>query len=225
MKNFSKTTLFIFALIFAFACEKKQEENKSAEKADSTAIDGANNDAPANGMELTYAVDTAESAVKWTGKKVTGKHNGQVKIKSGQLTVKDATVTGGTITLDMTSISNEDLTTAEDNAKLIGHLKSEDFFGVDKFPTATFTVKRIDAGKDKDDYVITGDLTIKGKSNEVSIPAKISQSDNQVTAKGTAVIDRTKWDIRYGSKDFFKNLGDKAIYNEVELDFEIRARR
>src|SRR6478609_7649535 len=143
MKQAHLKLLFIFSLVLLFSCEPKKEESGSA---DSTGTASGEHGAPSE-AEAVYAVDTAKSIIKWTGKKVTGKHNGSIKIQSGELKVVNNVVTGGTITIDMKSIVNEDLTDKESNQKLIGHLKSPDFFDVEKHPTATFEIKRLDAGK------------------------------------------------------------------------------
>lgn len=218
MKQVHVKLLFIFSLVLLFSCETKKQE---AGTSDTTAA--ASGEHAAAEPEAVYKVDTAKSIIKWTGKKVTGKHNGSIKVQSGELKVVNNVITGGTITIDMKSIVNEDLTDKESNQKLIGHLKSPDFFDVEKHPTATFEIKRLDAGKAEKEEIITGNLTLKGKSDEISVPVKITHHENELKAKGTAVIDRTKWDIRYGSGKFFENLGDKAIYDEVDIEFDLVA--
>ncbi|GAL84686.1 lipid-binding protein [Sporocytophaga myxococcoides] len=219
MKQSHLKLLFIFSLVLLFSCETKKQESGTS---DTTATATGGNAVSQEG-EAVYKVDTANSSIKWTGKKVTGKHNGSIKIQSGELKVVNNVITGGTITIDMKSIKNEDLTDKESNQKLIGHLKSPDFFDVEKHPTATFEIQRLDAGKAEKEEVVTGKLTLKGKTDEISVPVKINHQGNELTAKGTTVIDRTKWDIRYGSGKFFENLGDKAIYDEVDIEFDLKA--
>jgi len=218
MKQAHLKLFFIFSLVLLFACENKKQEGGTS---DTTGT--ASGEHAATEAEAVYKVDTAQSIIKWTGKKVTGKHNGSIKIQSGELKVVNNVVTGGTITINMKSIVNEDLTDKESNQKLIGHLKSPDFFDVEKHPTATFEIERLDAGKAEKEEIITGKLTLKGKKDEISVPVKITHHDNELKAKGTAVIDRTKWDIRYRSGKFFENLGDKAIYDEVDIEFDLVA--
>jgi polyisoprenoid-binding protein YceI len=216
MKKFRLNLLFILFLVVFFSCETKKQDSETSETTTTSeqgSIEG----------EVVYTVDTAKSSIEWVGKKVTGKHNGSIKIQSGELKVVNNVITGGNLTIDMQSIVNEDLTDKESNQKLIGHLKSPDFFDVENFPTAIFEVVRLDAGKVEAEEVITGKLTIKGKTDEISIPVKVSIDNNELKAKGTAVIDRTKWDIRYGSGKFFDNLGDKVIYDEVDIDFDLVA--
>ena len=174
-----------------------------------------------------YQVQPQLSTIGWVGKKVTGQHNGTIQFKSGQVLVKGAQITGGTFVVDMTSIKNTDLTDAETNGKLLGHLKSDDFFAVEKNPTATFVITRVKALKGDpsgNNVTITGNLTIKGKTNPLSFPAKIGVKNGVAAASGTASVDRTKYDIRYGSKSFFESIGDKAIDDTFTLTFNVIAK-
>lgn len=159
----------------------------------------------------TKKVDASKSSINWLAKKVTGQHNGTVNIKDGALVFKGKKLVGGTFTSDMTSLTSTDLT-GDWLAKLNGHLKSDDFFGVEKFPTSTLVFKTIGA-KAKDVYTVTADLTIKGITNPVTFDLTVSKN----TASTTLTIDRTKYDIKYGSKSFFESIGDKAIYDNFDL--------
>jgi polyisoprenoid-binding protein YceI len=172
----------------------------------------------------TAKVDTKKSTLGWAAKKVTGAHNGKVNISSGSFTLNGNVVTGGRFEVDMTSITCEDITDKETNGKLIGHLKSDDFFSVAGYPKATFTITEAKQVKGNE-YEIKGNLTIKGKTNEISFPADINVQAKTITAKANVKIDRTKWDIRYGSGKFFENLGDKMIYDEFELNVNLVASR
>ena len=157
-----------------------------------------------------------ESIVKWTGNKITGSHNGEIKIKSGYLEIKDGTITSGKIEMDMNSITNKDLTDAEYNQKLVGHLKSDDFFGAEKFPTSTFEVSK--ASKFKDGKAtVSGKITIKGKTENITF--EVFQKGNVYTAQLN--VDRSKFDVRYGSKSFFDDLGDKIIDDIFILDIKL----
>ncbi len=171
-----------------------------------------------------YTVDASSSSLKWAGEKVLGKHNGSVNIKDGSMT-KTGKNFEGIFTIDMTSIKNEDLKDADNNAKLIGHLKSDDFFSVAKHNTATFKLKKIKdytpKKGEKGKHWVTGDLTIKGNTNEIAFPAEITFSDKGFKALAKFSIDRSKWDIRYGSGSFFDNLGDKTIYDEIKFDLSL----
>lgn len=177
----------------------------------------------AEGDKSAFDIDTKASKVFWTGKKVTGEHTGYLSIANGTVDVENNTVVGANLTMDMKTIVNTDLEAGEWNDKLVGHLKSEDFFSVEKFPTGQFkitSVKKSTAGE----YSVTGELTIKGITNEISFPAKIKVGNGTVVAEGTATLDRTKWNVQYGSGKFFAGLGDKMIYDEFEIAFEIQAK-
>lgn len=159
----------------------------------------------------TTKIDAAKSSIKWVGKKVTGSHDGTVNFKEGSLTWKRKALTGGSFVIDMTSINVTDLKAGQGKEKLEGHLKNEDFFGTDKYPTATLKFTKV-AAKSAGVYTVTGDLTIKGITKPVTFDLKVSGK----TATAHFNIDRTKYDIRYGSNSFF-NLGDKAINDEFEV--------
>jgi polyisoprenoid-binding protein YceI len=169
----------------------------------------------------SYKVDAAKSTMVWTGKKVTGAHTGGVKLASGSLSLNGDAVQSGNFVIDMTSLTNTDMQ-GEYSDKLLGHLKSDDFFSVDKFPTSNFEITKIsNAGKDR--VNVEGNLTIKGITNPVTFPASISKKNNVVVAVATIKVDRTKYDIKYGSKSFFEGIGDKAIDNDFELQVNLVA--
>ncbi|MBC5838824.1 YceI family protein [Flavobacterium muglaense] len=159
----------------------------------------------------TKKVDVTGSTINWVGKKVTGQHNGTVNLKDGALVFKGTKLAGGTFTVDMTSLTATDLT-GEYQGKLNGHLKGEDFFGTEKFPTSVLVFKTIGT-KSKDLYTVTADLTIKGITKPVTF--EMAVKGNTATTK--FMVDRTKYDIKYGSGSIFDNLGDKAISDEFEL--------
>ena len=156
-------------------------------------------------------VKTDKSKVVWKGYKVTGSHEGTIAIKSGHLSFDEDKLVGGEFVIDMTSISSTDLQ-GEYKGKLDGHLKSDDFFGVENHPTASLIFTEVNASG-KNSYDVKGDLTIKGKTNPVSFV--ISIYGNKATA--TVKVDRSKYDVRYGSASFFDNLKDKTIYDEFDL--------
>ncbi|MCC6723270.1 MAG: YceI family protein [Saprospiraceae bacterium] len=167
-----------------------------------------------------HTVDTAASNVVWTGEKVTGKHTGNVKIKNGNLKMQDGKLVGGSFEIDMTSIECTDLDAAM-GGKLVGHLKSDDFFGVDGHPTSKFVITRAIPQDTKGNYKIVGDLTIKEKTNPVVFKANVGTSGGKVTATGSITVDRSLYDIRFGSGSFFDNLGDKTIYDEFYLQVSL----
>ena len=173
----------------------------------------------------TATVDTDKSRVEWLAEKVTGKHWGTVNIQSGTIELDGSTVTGGTFEIDMTSILVSDIKDEGTNAKLVGHLKSEDFFSVSKNPTANFTITSTKPaeGTNGNNTLVTGKLTIKGITDELTFPARISVEGNQVKAYGSFMVDRTKWDIKYGSGSFFEGLGDRVIYDEFNIKLDVTA--
>jgi polyisoprenoid-binding protein YceI len=169
-----------------------------------------------------YKVDINQSKVIWTGKKVTGEHTGNITLSEGKLITDGKTVTGGSFSIDMATITCTDLTDAGYNSKLIGHLKSDDFFSTEKHPKSTFTITNV-TSKEKDQYSVKGNLTIKGITKELEFPATIQTVGNQVKATAKILVDRTKYDIKYGSGSFFDNLGDKTINDEFELNVTLVA--
>lgn len=151
------------------------------------------------------------SQVVWKGYKVTGSHEGTILLKSGTLSFEESVLVGGEFEIDMTTIITTNLD-GEYKGKLEGHLKSDEFFGVENFPSATLIFTEVSI-KGENSYKVTGDLTIKGKTNPVTF--EISIYGNKATA--SLKIDRTKYDIKYGSASFFDDLKDKAIYDEFDL--------
>ena len=164
-------------------------------------------------------VDVSKSVVNWTGKKVTGEHHGTIAIKEGNLEETNGKVTGGKIVMDMPSIADQDLTDAGMNAKLIGHLKSDDFFGVTTFPTSELVINKVESNGNSQTF--TGDLTIKGVTHPVTFAVTSSIDGKNTVYKGTLAVDRSKYNVRYGSKSFFDNLGDKVINDEFILNFNL----
>lgn len=162
------------------------------------------------------SVNVAESNIHWLGKKVTGQHEGNISLKSGVLIMDGDTLSGGNFVVDMESMTCTDLE-GEYADKLIGHLKSDDFFGTATYAEASLAFLTVDA-KGDGVYSVTGDFTIKGISHPASFELKVSEG----TATTKVIIDRSKYDIRYGSNSFFDNLGDKAIYNDFELDVTLK---
>ena len=191
------------ALMFVACGGKKENQEEAAVAVEAT----ANN---------TVAVKAGESQVSWKGYKVTGQHEGTIALTEGSLSFADQVLTGGSFTVDMTSLVATDLD-GEMKGKLEGHLKSDDFFGTETHPTAQLVITQV--GVDAaGGYQVTGDLTIKGITQPVSFPMTVAAN----TATASLKIDRTLYDIRYGSNNFFENLGDKAINNEFDLEVTLQ---
>ena len=167
----------------------------------------------------TQKVDASKSTVKWLGKKVTGEHFGSIAVKEGNLEVTGGKVTGGKVVIDMQSLTVEDVKDAGMNGKLVGHLKSDDFFSVATNPTSELVVTKVESNGNS--HTFTGNLTIKGITNPATFTTTSTKDGKSTVYKGTLTIDRTKYNVRYGSKSFFENIGDKAIYDEFTLDFSL----
>lgn len=165
--------------------------------------------------QTTKKVDASKSKVLWLAKKVGGQHNGDVNLKEGALVFNGKKLVGGNFTVDMTSINTTDLQ-GEWKGKLDGHLKNDDFFAVEKFPTSTLVFKSIGA-KSANTYTVTADLTIKG----ITAPVTFDIVANKGVANATVMVDRTKYDIKYASKNFGA-LADKAIDDEFELKVNLK---
>lgn len=169
----------------------------------------------------SYKVDAGKSKVVWVGKKVTGKHEGTVNVKSGSLKYDGSNLSGGEFVIDMTSINTTDLS-GEWKSKLDAHLKNDDFFSVNKHKTAKLVIKDAQFGKGGH-WDVTGDLTIKGVTKPVMFKANITQKGSTLMAKADIKFNRTAYGVKYKSGKFFKNLGDKMIYDDVELKVNLTA--
>ena len=175
-----------------------------------------------------FNIDYKASTINWHGEKVTGSgHDGTIRVSSGQVTVAKGNVTAGKLKVDMNGITCTDLTDAESNSNMINHLKSADFFNTAAFPDANFEIVSVKAEADKsgNTHKITGKFTIKGITKEISFPAKVTGTAAQVNITGTFNLDRSQFDVKYGSSTFFDSLGDKAINNDIRLTFNLVAKK
>lgn len=164
-------------------------------------------------MAQEVKVNVEKSSIEWLGKKIGGEHDGAIQLKSGSFMMKDDMIASGSFIVDMTSITNFDIENEKYNQQLVGHLKSDDFFGVEKYPTAEFVV--VESTKFVDGKAeLTGDITIKGKTERITFD--VVRKANEFVTKFN--LDRSKFDVRYGSKSFFDNLGDKVIDDMFTLD-------
>lgn len=155
--------------------------------------------------------DTEKTKLIWLGEKVTGQHTGNINLQSGWINWQDNTILSGEFNIDMSTLKD-----SEANERLEGHLKSEDFFGVVKFPVAKLAVSG-STPFDKGTGMVSGTLTIKGISNPIEFKAAMQKKDEGVWFFANIVVDRTKYNVRFGSGSFFDNLGDKTIYDEFKL--------
>jgi polyisoprenoid-binding protein YceI len=170
---------------------------------------------------VTKKVDTKNSIIKWIGYKVTGQHEGTITLRNGELNFDDTTnLIGGKFVMDMTTINTTDLEGGS-KERLDNHLKNDDFFSVKKYNTADLVFKKV--SKQKNDskivvYLIDADLTIKGITNPITFKINISNNSAYANLK----IDRTKFEIKYGSSSFFDGLKDRAIYDEFDLKVNLK---
>lgn len=172
-------------------------------------------------------VDAKASSMNWKGSKVTGSHVGTVAVQSGSVESDGKTITSAQVNIDMTSIQCTDADMNDEyKGKLVGHLSSPDFFNTAEHGTASFDLTKFEAKKGENgaNYMVTGKLTIKGITNTISFPAKVTMNKGEIIVEAKVMVDRTKWDIKYGSGSFFDSLGDNMIYDDMEIDFRIVAK-
>jgi polyisoprenoid-binding protein YceI len=161
-------------------------------------------------------IKVKESNVAWKGYKVTGSHEGTLNLIDGSLLFVGDNLTGGSFTIDMTSIIVTDLESGKGKESLEGHLKSDDFFGTENYKNASLVFTNVEQNGDL--YTITGDLTIKEKTHPISFDLSVTNN----TATASLKVDRTVYDIRYKSASFFEGLKDKAIYDEFDLNVVLK---
>ena len=199
-------------LLFIVSCEKssKKKINTSLPKPTLSLSSG------------DYVMDNDNSSIKWTGRELSTKsHYGSLQMKNGSLTVNTDGTVNGIIKIDMTTIDCEDLQ-GRSKASLERHLRSDDFFSVESHPIATLTFKSeggIGAGNK---LAFNGDLEIKGISHPISFESELKSVDPKVSALVDMTFDRSKYNVRFRSGTFFQNLGDKLIYDDIEISVNIR---
>ncbi|WP_346881220.1 YceI family protein [uncultured Algibacter sp.] len=217
MKKTITTFFFITALaISVTGCKDKAKEAETTVAETPEVVDETLN-------PVSYTANTSASSIAWKGFKPTGSHNGTINIKSGTFNVANGNIVGGSFIIDMTSITVSDIPAEDEgNGKLLGHLKSPDFFDVENHSNASFTITSLEetAGK----TMLSGNLSLKGNENNVTFPVSVSHDNNAMTLTSEAfTIDRTKWNVKYGSKSFFDNLGDKFINDDMEIKITVKA--
>ena len=177
--------------------------------------------------DASYMVVTSDSRLNWTGKKTGGEHYGTVRITEGAFRVSDGKMTAGDFVIDMTSITVDDIESEGMNRKLVNHLKSEDFFNTGAHPRAYFKMKegkfvKGDASR-TDRYEITGTLTIKDISHDISFNAYVSE-DGSMIKTDVIALDRTRWEVNFKSKTIFAELADNYIHDEMYISVELAVR-
>jgi len=165
-----------------------------------------------------FKIVSTQSNIDWIGKKITGSHNGIIAVKEGELILNNGKLTGGKFIIDTTSIKILDITDPATNAQFAGHLASDDFFSIDKYPEASLTITSVSGNH------VEGNLTIKGITHPVGFDAAVNTNGNTLIATGKLVVDRTKYEMKFRSGNFFKDLGDTLIYNDFELNVSVTAK-
>jgi hypothetical protein len=164
-----------------------------------------------------FEIVSDQSNIDWIGRKVTGAHNGTIPVKNGSLTLTNNQLTGGKFIIDTTAINILDVTDPATNAQFAGHLASDDFFSSEKYPEAIFEISTVNGNQ------VEGNLTIKDITHPISFTADVNTNGNTVNASGKIVVDRTKYNMKFRSGNFFKDLGDTLIYNDFDLNVTITA--
>ncbi len=168
-----------------------------------------------------FEISLKNSSAEWIGEKITGSHNGTINLSKAFFIFDNNTLVGGQFDMDMNSITCTDIENREYAAKLESHLKDNDFFATEEYPKSHFTITEVIF--DGTSYMITGNITIRGISQEITFPAQFHSDENLFLADATLKIDRTKHDIKYGSGSFFDGLGDRMIYDEFTLKIHLEA--
>ena len=167
-------------------------------------------------------VNLETSVLNWKGSKPTGDHNGTVSLKSGGILIEDGQLKAGEFVVDMNTIINLDMKGSKGATNLEGHLKSPDFFEVEKYPTSKFVITRV---VDKEGKLeVTGNLSIKDVTKSITIPASVEKVEGVYVFKSDNFnIDRADFNVKYKSKKFFDNLKDKFVNDLVEMSFVVQA--
>ena len=225
MKKIVLSCAVILALTVASCKNNIANAEQAVEQAADQAAAAVEQAAAAVMVSGTYTVEPS-SVVEWVGKKPTGQHTGTIGLQSGSLTIDNGKVTGD-FTIDMNSITVTDITEADGKLDLEAHLKgtgkedgADHFFNVKTYPTGTFKLTSFDGAN------VTGDLTLKGKTKTISVPATLTITDNEVTLESKPFeINRVDFGVNYASKSVFGDLKDKFINDEIELVVKVKAKK
>ena len=222
IKNTLRIALSLVFILSVVGCKDKAEEANTS-NAEAAAVSESTSE--------KFTVNVSESTIEWKGYKPTGSHNGTISLDNGVFKTDDGKLQSGTFLINMKSISVTDLEAGDGKEDLEAHLKGtvdgkeNHFFDVTKFPTAAFEItatESLAAGKTR----LSGNLAIKGQKHNISFPVNITNDGNQMTIESEPfTIDRTKWNVNYGSKSIFEGLGDKFINDDIELKISIKAKK
>ncbi len=206
--------LFLVLITLFSSCEKKKDVSEVV-KSESLI-------SPAKG---NYKLDISKSTLSWIGKEITTKtHTGTIDIKSGKIRVEENKSVSGEVLLSMITLNVTDLE-GKSKEYLEGHLKSEDFFGVNDFPEAKLTFKSNNLSKDQNRLSFDGELTIKSITEKVTFDAVLKKENPFLEADAGLTFDRTKFNVRYRSGSFFDDLGDKLILDDIKVNMNIIAEK
>jgi len=181
-------------------------------------------------MDGTYRIDAPASVLEWTGRNINNRHYGRVPLQGGELVIAGGGLRQGSVTLDMTGITNLDLKNEGYRQMLVNHLKSEDFFDVARYPVATMALKGWepvpDASPGTPDHLVRGELSMKGVTRPLTLPATVMpQQDGSIKAQALFAFDRTAWNIAYGSGKLFEKLGMHLVHDRIDIELFLVARR
>lgn len=208
-----KISVFIVILSVLFvSCKEKVKEEKVNEVIENSGIIA----------DALYKVNPNTSTLNWKGFKPTGSHNGTVNLKGGILNVREGKLVDGKIVFEMNTIKDLDIPENDEyNAKLVGHLKSADFFDVENNPTATFVITEVVEG---DEIIVSGNLTIKEITKLIQFPVSLKSTESGIELSSKEFkIDRTDFDIKFKSQKFFNDLKDQFINDEIVISFNLNA--
>ncbi|MCD9014882.1 YceI family protein [Parachryseolinea silvisoli] len=165
-----------------------------------------------------FKIVPEQSKIEWIGKKVTGAHDGTIDVKEGEIVLNGGKVVGGTVVVNTASIKILDILDPATNTQMLTHLASDDFFSIEEFPEAVLNIISVNGDR------VEADLTIKGIKHPVSFGISANASNTLLTASARVIVDRTKYEMKFRSGNFFQNLGDTLIYNDFELNVTLTAK-
>ncbi len=223
MKNLKLLSLFIVAMAMLQACNNPEGERTETGEAQEVKESEGN----------IYKVDSDASTVEWLGTKPGGKHWGNVPVSEGKIKIKDGEITGGEFVMDMKKLKVDDPQDPKPKERLRKHLKSPDFFAVDSFPTSKFEITKVAKldGETTDDgmeltHKISGNLTMRGNTRNVSFRAQVNILEDRIEAKTPQfLIDRTRWDVNFGSKSVFGDAVNTVIHDDIGITIKLKAEK
>lgn len=214
LKQYSFILTIALSMLLLSACQP--EKKQSHESADAVEIE-------AQASKDILQLNTEVSYIEWLGRKPGKDHHGKLYFESGEVRghMSQKEIQGGTFIIDITSLTNDDLS-GEMKTELEEHLKGEDFFDANKYPTSCFEIATVEANTEPNNYKITGNLSIKEVTLSISFNATITEENGIYRAESeTIVLDRTQWGINYGSKNIFKDLKDSFIEDQIEVKIHL----